>query len=66
MGIKVIDPHFYLLICLQKTSLLCLHMALGTSGWTSRFVGLLCLVMAALTGIVKSILFVESREPKSS
>ena len=66
MGIKIIDPHFYVLICLQKISLLCFHMALGASGWTSRFVGLLCFIMATLAGFVKSILFVELRVPKSS
>jgi hypothetical protein len=60
-------PIFRFNICVSKKfSLLCLHMALGVSGWTSRFVGLLCFIMATLAGFVKSILFVESRVPKSS
>jgi hypothetical protein len=41
-GIKFLIPLFTLNICqMKKISLLCLHMALGASGWTSRFVGLL-------------------------
>ena len=55
-GNQIYDSPFSLWVSVkQKMSLLSFYVALGAHCWTGRFAGFLCLIMATLAGIMKSI-----------